>query len=955
MSLNIGSEWRRWDIHIHTPGTVFNDRYNCTIDDFIKNINEKSKDKDIVALGITDYYSIDNYIKVKEEFEKGKIEHIQLIFPNIEFRLGIRTEKSSAINIHLLISPDDPEHIYQIKRNLQRLVFEYQETKYACTREQIIRLGAQLDRTIIDDDKKYEYGLTNFRPEFREFIDWYEDDSWLKDNALIAVSGKSKDGVSALTFEGGFKAIRKEITRKSHLIFSSNPNDILHYVGESEEKEKQIIDEYGSLKPCIIGSDAHSIQELFESEQKRYCWIKAEPTFEGFRQILYEPKERVFIGESPPNFNRKKYLSKIHVRNTEWFPDDYIPINKGLVSIIGSRGSGKTALLDIISISLNAYESGDASFITKANKLALPLKILVETNNAGRLKPLDFNNEIHDVNQSARYLSQQFVEKLCSSEGASEKLIEEIENFIYAELEEYRKQGTNNFTELKNKIVLYYDSEIARISSGINECNNEITRIQSLKNTLEDKKKNIEKLNAEILAIHLPEIKEKEKTDIVSRQEILNSKYQTLNTEITGLKEKITVLKNVKTKLLKYNQELQEKGNDLIEELTLFDITEKEKILFYTSFNPELEKWLDKKIDSFQRIFNEKAGSKDNPEKDTYFWYRNELNAIKINLDGLSKAHREYIELNNQIQEKKKKIKNIENQIEEINKLNIDYQQKKRIEKYKKIFELIEGKTTALSELYGPLENNLRTKYDEIIPLTLYVKRSVDIKTWIDDGNKIISYSFDTKLKKEGQLKEVAKKILLEPWTTGNPQEICDAMKYFIENYIIGDVKKLLREHSTPNDLAQWIFSTNHITTPYEIKYENVSIEKLSPGTRGVVLMLLFLKIDVNDNRPLLIDQPEDNLDPASVYNKLVPYFKEAKKRRQIIMVTHNPNLVIGTDADQIIIAKSENIADGKLPKFSYISGGLENYEIREKVCIILEGGEVAFNKRKERYNKLIK
>jgi len=75
--------------------------------EFIKRVNEKSKIIDLVALGITDYYSIDNYVAIKEKFDAGKFENIKLIFPNIEFRLGIRTEKSSAINIHLLISPDD--------------------------------------------------------------------------------------------------------------------------------------------------------------------------------------------------------------------------------------------------------------------------------------------------------------------------------------------------------------------------------------------------------------------------------------------------------------------------------------------------------------------------------------------------------------------------------------------------------------------------------------------------------------------------------------------------------------------------------------------------------------------------------------------------------------------------------------------------------------------------------
>jgi predicted ATP-dependent endonuclease of OLD family len=116
--------------------------------------------------------------------------------------------------------------------------------------------------------------------------------------------------------------------------------------------------------------------------------------------------------------------------------------------------------------------------------------------------------------------------------------------------------------------------------------------------------------------------------------------------------------------------------------------------------------------------------------------------------------------------------------------------------------------------------------------------------------------------------------------------------------------------------------------------------------------MILFLQIDRNDTRPLLIDQPEDNLDPASVYDKLVPYFLETKKRRQIIMVTHNPNLVVGTDSDQIIVAKSKIRGDEKLPEFYYISGGLGDPEIIKSVCEILEGGEIAFMKRHNRYKK---
>ena len=109
------------------------------------------------------------------------------------------------------------------------------------------------------------------------------------------------------------------------------------------------------------------------------------------------------------------------------------------------------------------------------------------------------------------------------------------------------------------------------------------------------------------------------------------------------------------------------------------------------------------------------------------------------------------------------------------------------------------------------------------------------------------------------------------------------------------------------------------------------------------MLLLLYLSIDRNDDRPLIIDQPEENLDPKSVFDELVNRFRDAKKRLQIIIVTHNANLVVNADADQIIVAKAGRHEKGSLPDISYSSGGLENPEIRRQVCEILAGGEAAF------------
>jgi len=115
-------------------------------------------------------------------------------------------------------------------------------------------------------------------------------------------------------------------------------------------------------------------------------------------------------------------------------------------------------------------------------------------------------------------------------------------------------------------------------------------------------------------------------------------------------------------------------------------------------------------------------------------------------------------------------------------------------------------------------------------------------------------------------------------------------------------------------------------------------------------LLLLHLAVVIHDRRPLFIDQPEENLDPQSVFDELVPHFRGATQRRQVIVVTQNANLVVNTDADQVVIAKSQRRVEGGLPIISYESGSLENPKIRAAVCRLLEGGQHAFLERERRY-----
>ena len=169
-------------------------------------------------------------------------------------------------------------------------------------------------------------------------------------------------------------------------------------------------------------------------------------------------------------------------------------------------------------------------------------------------------------------------------------------------------------------------------------------------------------------------------------------------------------------------------------------------------------------------------------------------------------------------------------------------------------------------------------------------------------------------------------KILVPAWISSNPERIGPAMQEFLTEFRKPELppNKYMRIGVTLQDVFEWLYEVEHVRLSYGLKYNGVELENLSPGTKGIVLLILYLGIDVADTRPLIVDQPDENLDNESVYKLLTEYFKTAKKRRQIILITHNPNLVVNADSEQVIVAAVERRENG-LPHIIYQSGALEN------------------------------
>lgn len=276
---------------------------------------------------------------------------------------------------------------------------------------------------------------------------------------------------------------------------------------------------------------------------------------------------------------------------------------------------------------------------------------------------------------------------------------------------------------------------------------------------------------------------------------------------------------------------------------------------------------------------------------------------------------------------------------------------------YGRVFEAIIDEQNALAALYAPLMARLATSSGTLRKLSVSVSRVVNADAW---GNfaedKLIDCRKRGPFYGRGSLNKVVNTNLKPVWEKDSAADVQSAMANFIATYTqdlfahapyVPTQQAEFRAWS--KSFAHWLFSTDHISVRYGIAYDGVDIRKLSPGTRGIVLLLLYLALDDADDRPLIIDQPEENLDPQSVFEELVSLFVNVKAKRQVIVVTHNANLVINTDADQIIIAEAGPHPTGGLPLITYVSGGLEDASIRQAVCNILEGGEEAFRERARR------
>ena len=334
-----GSEWRRWEPHIHAPGTILNnqfggdDPWNC----YLTTLETMSPK--IEAIAVTDYYVTDTYEEALRRKATGRLPDVQLVLPNIEVRLDVAA-KSGFVNLHLLVSPEDLDHLAQVRRILTRLQFNAFGDRFDCTRDELIRLGKKADTAIADDRAALVHGALQFKVNFAQLKTVIKESDWAKANILIAVAGGAGDGTSGIR-QAADTTIRQEIEKFAHVIFSSSPQQREFWLGQRGVGVEQLHERYDGCKPCLHGSDAHDQASTGKPTLDRFSWVKGALTFDALRQACIDPEGRAFVGGEPPRTAMpSQVISQVDIENASWATTKSVPLNPGLVAIIGARGSG---------------------------------------------------------------------------------------------------------------------------------------------------------------------------------------------------------------------------------------------------------------------------------------------------------------------------------------------------------------------------------------------------------------------------------------------------------------------------------------------------------------------------------------------------------------------------------------------------------------------------------------
>lgn len=1002
-----GSEWSKWDLHVHTPSSIIQHYGGDTPDVWEKFISDLEELPDeFKVLGINDYIFLDGYKKVKEYKEQGRLPKIELILPIIELRINkfasLGDEAWKKINLHVIFSDqlsfevieaqflNAIQHSIRISPDIDGVEF-----KGVATKENLESLGQQIkdcsNKPINHSNLKVGFWNINF--DYKVVMDIVN--GYFKGKCLTAV-GKSE--WDTMRWEGSAAEKKNTINNASFSFVSLEKAD--HYQKHADKLEEVNVRNF--LLDC---SDAHAFSENADEKDRIgncFTWLKADLTFEGLKQIAND-KSRIFIGDKPPLLERKhsnptKFIDSLTVQKVEgsslsekWFDSFELELNPSMVAIIGNKGQGKSAIADVIGLLGNTPNYNDFSFLND-KKFRKKRPNNKSENFEAKLKwvdgSIDWKNLSNNPDETAvekiKYLPQNFLEKLCNED--LKDFEGELRNVIFSHLSESDRLGKTNLDELIEFQSEIINNDIEEIKSKLQNVNKNIIEIEkkntdSYRKAIEERlKEKQNELKAHDAAKPIPIEAPTDEAVIIKNKEVsirittiredlskLNEEIEKTQKSLANTKIEITEIEKTIQSINSFEKQFEALKSDIQLVFDKHSLNLDDSISLSVKKTPLLEllkRKQNRSISLNESLSNEeKTGFIDKKEV-----LAQDLKQLQEKLDEQSRLYQKYLDTKKSWEEKREQI--IGNKEKEGSITSLKHQ----------TAYIDEQLPVDLRESIGKRKNltlQLFMKKEEII--NLYKKLFEPVTSFIKNYGSLLSdYSIelDVDFKIIGFVEKFFDHISLGSKGSfiGNPAGI-ERLNQLIENHDLKksegvisflddvilnlktdqrvteketkrEVEDQLKKGYTVSDLYSYLFNLDYLAPEYKLKLGEKNLSDLSPGERGALLLIFYLTLDQNDF-PLVIDQPEENLDNQSVFRILVQFMKKAKEKRQIIIVTHNPNLAVACNAEQVVHV---SMAKENGNEISFISGSLENAKINDAVIDILEGTFPALNTRTAAY-----
>ena len=1018
-----GSEWRRWDLHIHSPASFYwtGPRFQgdgssvhdvAIVDQMINALNAAQP----AVFALMDYWGFDGWFALKRRLaQPGAPQLEKTVFPGIELRLC--SPMSGRLNAHVIFSDKIDDQLLRDFRSALKLelvdlpLSNHGLITYArnATAALLAKHGIKKPDIDADDRKALEagYKIAELKADsYRAAIKSVPDGL-----AIGFMPFMTNDGLGHVDVMTHYAYAMSLFD--SSPIFETRDDAHWHaFVGRKTEANTKFFEAFqealgGVPRLPVSGSDAHQFTGDGTNNTRGYgdypsgriTWIKADPTWEGLRQAVREPEKRCYIGALPPKIARVRdqktfYIDRLELTKVsgsaldeQWFDGVSLQFNTDLVAIIGNKGSGKSALADVIAVLGNSQEKAHFSFLKRdrfRGKSGEPAKQFVGTMHWRAGDPCEANladDPPNDRVELVKYIPQGRFEALCNdhASGASNAFERELREVIFSHTPADRRLDALSFGDLIEQQERVFRERLGELRKNLGLLNQRIVNAEDRLHP--DIKSNLEE-QLRLKHLQLTELAAGKPVDVPEPSSEMTAEQKSASDALTDLAA-TDVAREADLKAATTVQQesgLRRQAARAVEDQ--IDLFEGQFKALAAQVAPELAKvgltvdqvikleinrsYLSAAIAADEAAIIEANGSiaKNSAEKS-----RIEAERAKatLQLNEPQRKRQDYLAALRQWDEQQATIRGAADipdselglmaRLDQIAQLPavVTSLREERERQTRAIFAVLEEQRSQRADLFEPLQQLIAD--NDLIREEYRLQFQSNLAVYTEAISENLF----------GIVKQNAGELRGEDDSRAAVKAQCDKFGFADADAAVGfisameglltasagrsqqsgsGVRAILRKDRKPEEVYDYLYGLEYIEPKYTLLFQDTSIEQLSPGQRGALLLIFYLLVDKGSN-PIILDQPEENLDNETIVSLLVPVINEAKKARQILMVTHNPNLAVVCDAEQIICAQFDR---RKRSTISYYAGSIEEANSNANVVTILEGTKPAFDNRSRKY-----